>query len=46
MSVDPVCGMTVDEKSAAGTVTHSGITYHFCSQHCLDKFKGNPKEYL
>lgn len=46
MSIDPVCGMTVEEKSAAGTATHAGKPYHFCSQHCLKKFQANPSEYI
>src|SRR4051794_31050894 len=35
---DPVCGMTVDPATAAGSATHGGKTYHFCSHHCLAKF--------
>jgi len=46
MAIDPVCGMTVDEKSAAGAAVHAGKSYLFCSQHCLKKFQANPKEYL
>lgn len=46
MAIDPVCGMTVDEKSAAGTAVHAGKSYHFCSQHCLEKFQANPTEYV
>ena len=45
-SVDPVCGMTVDPKTAAGAHTHEGTTYHFCSVGCLDKFKAAPEKYL
>lgn len=30
MATDPVCGMTVDEKSAAGSASHAGQTYFFC----------------
>ena len=46
MAIDPVCGMTVDEKSAAGSAVHAGKSYHFCSQHCLEKFQANPTEYI
>src|SRR6478736_1797126 len=45
-AIDPVCGMTVDPASAAGSFTHSGTTYHFCSQHCLTKFRADPGKYL
>jgi P-type Cu+ transporter len=43
---DPVCGMTVDPARAAGAATHEGVTYHFCSTHCLEKFRANPQRYI
>ena len=43
---DPVCGMTVDPQSAAGSHEHLGIKYHFCSTNCLTKFKAAPDKYL
>ena len=46
MATDPVCGMTVDEKSSAGTFVYAGTTYYFCSSHCLEKFKANPEQFL
>ena len=45
MAIDPVCGMTVDEKSAAGNVVHSGRTYYFCSPKCRHEFEANPAKY-
>jgi Cu+-exporting ATPase len=45
-AIDPVCGMTVDPASAAGSSTHDGTTYHFCSRHCLAKFNADPAKYL
>jgi len=45
-SLDPVCGMTVDPAQAAGSFTHEGIAYHFCSTHCLEKFRADPVRYL
>lgn len=44
--IDPVCGMTVDPTSAAGSFEHNGQTYYFCSQHCLHKFREDPETYL
>ncbi|MGE5059611.1 MAG: HAD-IC family P-type ATPase, partial [Betaproteobacteria bacterium] len=41
-STDPVCGMKVDPKSAAGSQEHVGRTYYFCSPHCLTKFREEP----
>jgi P-type Cu+ transporter len=43
---DPVCGMTVDPKHAAGSVVYQDQTYYFCSQGCAAKFQGNPEKYL
>ena len=44
-AIDPVCGMTVDPATAAGSVTHAGTTYHFCSTRCVEKFKADPAKY-
>ena len=44
--VDPVCGMTVNPDSAAGSYEYDGSTYYFCSSHCLDKFRANPEAYV
>src|SRR5262245_9522230 len=46
MSIDPVCGMTVDPATAAGRFDYRGKTYHFCSQHCLHAFKANPDKFV
>jgi P-type Cu+ transporter len=46
MSIDPVCGMTVDPAAAAGHVDYQGKTYHFCSQHCVHAFKADPEKFL
>jgi Cu+-exporting ATPase len=46
MATDPVCGMTVEPSKAAGSTTHEGQTYWFCSPHCLAKFKADPAKYL
>nr|WP_315204483.1 heavy metal translocating P-type ATPase [uncultured Albidiferax sp.] len=42
---DPVCGMTVTEKSAHAHI-HSGHSYYFCSAGCKTKFAANPQKYL
>jgi Cu+-exporting ATPase len=41
-ALDPVCGMTVDPASAAGSHEHAGVKYYFCSKHCLAAFKADP----
>jgi P-type Cu+ transporter len=43
---DPVCGMQVDERKAAGQSTHQGNTYYFCSTSCKQKFDQNPQQYV
>ena len=45
-AIDPICGMAVDPADAAGSHEHDGRTYHFCSSHCLAKFKEEPARYL
>jgi len=46
MATDPVCHMSVDERTAAGHAAHAGRPYHFCSTRCLTKFKADPTRYL
>jgi Cu+-exporting ATPase len=44
--IDPVCGMTVQPATAAGSHVHEGKTYFFCSTGCLAKFRADPTAYL
>ena len=39
---DPVCGMTVALGKGKLQREHEGVTYHFCSQKCHDRFAANP----
>ncbi len=39
MAVDPICGMSVDEKTALLAKRH-GVVYYFCCEHCRQKFLG------
>ncbi len=43
---DPVCGMSVDPRSAAGSWEHRGTVFHFCSASCLERFRKEPSRYL
>jgi P-type Cu+ transporter len=45
MAKDPVCGMDVDEKKAAGTAVHKGKTYYFCTATCKESFEKAPDKY-
>lgn len=38
---DPICGMTVDEKTALHT-ERDGKTFYFCSDNCFQKFLSKP----
>jgi Cu+-exporting ATPase len=44
--IDPVCGMTVNPNSAAGSLENQGETYYFCSGHCVEKFRNDPESFL
>ncbi|MEQ1654103.1 MAG: heavy metal translocating P-type ATPase [Nitrospira sp.] len=44
--LDPVCGMTVQPATAAGSYGYAGKTYYFCATSCLTKFKNDPDYYL
>src|SRR4029077_2012825 len=44
--IDPVCHMTVDPKSSAGSFEYKDHTYYFCCKHCLKKFSENPRQFL
>ena len=46
MSIDPVCGMTVQPATAAGSYDYRGTTYYFCNPSCLARFKADPDSFL
>ena len=46
LAKDPVCGMTVDPRNAAGTFAHNGQTHYFCGTGCLEKFRADPNRFL
>ena len=46
MVKDPVCGMDVDPKTAAGKSEYKGQTYYFCSNGCKRAFDKEPEKYL
>lgn len=46
MAKDPVCGMTVDEKTAQWVSEYKGTKYYFCSKPCKEKFDKDPEKYL
>ncbi len=46
MAIDPVCKMTVDEKTAKFKTKYNGDTYYFCAPGCKKAFEESPAEYL
>jgi len=46
MAIDLVCGMQVDERSAAATYMYKGKTYYFCAPGCKTAFERDPEKYI
>ena len=46
MVKDPVCGMTIDEKTAKGQSEYHGQTYYFCAAVCKTRFDQDPAKYV
>jgi P-type Cu+ transporter len=46
VAIDPVCGMTVDLATSQHRLEHGGLTFHFCSRRCHEKFAAAPASYL
>ncbi len=42
---DPVCGMQINANPDR-RISHDGETYYFCSDRCVEKFRGDPQGYL
>ncbi len=45
-ATDPVCGMTVRVRDAAGRFTYQGESYYFCAKSCLEEFREDPERFL
>jgi len=46
MATDPVCGMQVDERTAAGSSVFEGRNYFFCGGGCKKKFDADPSAFV
>lgn len=46
MAIDPICGMTVDEKTSQFKTEYKGNTYYFCALGCKKVFEAEPEKYL
>jgi len=45
MAIDPICRMTVDEKTARWKSEYKGKTCYFCAPGCKKKFDADPAKY-
>ena len=45
-TIDPVCGMKLNEQETADTSVYEGKTYYFCSRDCKEVFDEEPELYL
>ena len=45
MYKDPVCGMDVADDATV-RIEYGGMTYRFCGEHCLHKFRSKPADYV
>lgn len=43
---DPICGMEVTQDTSVGSHNYQGETFHFCSEYCLEMFKGSPEKFV
>jgi YHS domain-containing protein len=46
MAIDPICKMTVDEKTAKFTSFYKEKIYYFCAPGCKKAFDVNPEQYV
>ncbi|MFQ6124887.1 MAG: YHS domain-containing protein [Candidatus Heimdallarchaeota archaeon] len=46
MAIDPVCKMTVEEKTAKWKSEYQGTTYYFCAPGCKKAFDADPVKFL
>lgn len=45
-AIDPVCAMTVDTQTAAGSFEYDGRRYFFCSAGCLEAFRKDSVRFI
>ena len=45
-SIDPVCGMSIDPRTAKRTAEYAGKTYYFCAPGCRKSFLADPARFM
>lgn len=43
---DPICGMSVDTKTAKYHSVYQDKHYYFCSENCKKQFDKNPQQFV
>jgi YHS domain-containing protein/uncharacterized membrane protein YraQ (UPF0718 family) len=43
-AIDPVCGMQVRRADAPASFDHDGVSLHFCSDHCAQRYQADLPE--
>lgn len=46
LAVDPICRMSVDEKTAKWKSEFRGNAYYFCAPGCKATFDKSPEKYI
>jgi YHS domain-containing protein len=46
MTIDPVCGSTIDENESEFQTQFAGKKYFFCSDECRREFEDRRVDYL
>lgn len=46
MAIDPVCGMEVNQETAAANYEYKGKRYYFCAVGCKDRFVREPEKFV
>lgn len=46
MTIDPVCGMRLEEKKPELQAQYAGRKYFFCSEECKQEFEADPNGYV
>ncbi|HKZ46864.1 MAG TPA: heavy metal translocating P-type ATPase [Thermodesulfobacteriota bacterium] len=46
MAKDPVCGMYVEPKKAAGSSLYKGEAIYFCNPRCKERFDAEPEKFI
>ncbi|HVB05100.1 MAG TPA: permease [Acidimicrobiales bacterium] len=44
-TIDPVCGMQVEQAQAPASIGAGDDTLYFCSDHCRERFTANPSRF-